>query len=73
MKKTPQPLTVYFSDNQDAEIYKLTKAQLQQLAEDDDWATADKFKITNLPMDEGYAPGYLQELATIYGFEVDSI
>jgi hypothetical protein len=68
-----EPLTVYFSDNNSADIYKLTKAQLQRLAEDDDWETADKFKITNLPMEEGYIPDYLIELATIYGFEVDTI
>lgn len=70
---TKQPITVCFSDNQSADIYKLTKAQLQQLADDDDWETADKFKITDLPMEDGYVPGYLQELATIFGFEVDSI
>lgn len=68
-----EPITVYFDDNQSVEIYKLTAVQLARLAEEDDWETADKFKITNLPMDEGYAPGYLVELATIYGFEVNSI
>lgn len=67
------PITVYFSDDQCGEIYKLTKAQLQELAENDDWETADKFKITNLPPDDGYIPDYLIELATIYGFEVDTI
>lgn len=71
MKYTP--ITVYFHDNQSADIYKLTKSQLQDLAENDDWETADKFKITNLPPDDGYIPDYLIELATIYGFEVDTI
>jgi hypothetical protein len=68
-----EPITVYFSDNQSADIYRLTKAQLQRLAEDDDWETADKFKILETPMGDGYIPDYLVELATIYGFEVDSI
>lgn len=68
-----QPITVYFSDYQDGEIYKLTKDQLQELAENDDWETASKFKITNLPSSDGYVPDYLIELAKIYGFEVDTI
>lgn len=65
-----EPITVYFSDNQSAEIYKLTSAQLRRLAEDDDWETAEKFKITNLPHGDGYIPDYLVELAAIYGFEL---
>ncbi len=73
MSKPKEPITVYFTDNGEASVYRLTKAQLQRLADDDDWDTAEKFKTTNVPMGDGYIPDWLAELASIYGFEVDSV
>lgn len=74
MSKTKdQPIFVYFSDNGEADIYKLTRSQFESLQEADDWATIDKFKITDTVPSHGYVPDYLMELAAIYGFEVDSI
>lgn len=68
-----KPLTVYFSDNNSPEIYKLTKEQLQDLADQDAWEAAEKFKVSIDTFSAGYAPDWLLKLAELADFEVDSI
>ena len=67
------PITVYFSDNQSADIYRLTADQLQVFFDADDWDGAQKFKVLVEPVIAGYAPDWLITLSEVMGFEVDSI
>lgn len=70
---TKPTVFVYFSDNGDADLYKLTREQFEELQEKDDWDTIEKFKIDYPSLSAGYAPSYLCKLAELFGFEVDSI
>lgn len=67
-----EPLTVYFSDGDEPDIYRLTMKQIT-IFQENDWEGIEKFKIIVSPGDVGYAPDWLVELGKIYGFEVDSI
>lgn len=64
---------VYFSDNGEADLYKLTREQFEELEAADDWDTIKKFQIGAEGISHGYVPGYLEVLAELFGFEVDSI
>lgn len=71
-KLSKGPITVYFSDNQSPEIYRLTADQIN-IFQDSEWEGIEKFKVEVDTHDRGYAPAWLVKLGEIYGFDVESI